>query len=151
MDAPIFEEHAWGRLQRGIGVTTRYGKYSVYKHFSPGLPPRPPLLHAPPRREGRRWLADTVLAGHRLQEGGALPERRPQGSTWTERPAGQCGQPHQGDGRRRVRGPVGQAERHPPAAEKEAEPEQAKARIPESPDAVVPAAPLVQEGRDVGE
>jgi hypothetical protein len=132
-------------------VTTRDGTYLVYKHCSPGLPPRPPVLHAPPRRQGRPWLADTVRAGHRLQEGGAFPERRPQSSTWTERPAGQCGQPHQGDGRRCVRGPVDQAESHPPAAEKEAEPEQAKARIPESPDAVVPAAAWVQEGRDIGE
>lgn len=40
---------------------------------------------------------------------------------------------------------------HPPAAEEEAEPEQAEASVPEPPDAVVPAAPLVQEGRDVGE
>ena len=90
-------------------------------------------------------------AGYRLQEDGALPEWRPQGSTWTGRPAGQRRQLHEGDGPRRVRGLVDHAEGHPPAAEEKAEPEQAEAGVPEPPDAIVPAAPLLQEGRDVGE
>jgi hypothetical protein len=72
------------------------------------------------------------------------------------RPAGYGAISHRLTGRARDPGPsssrpVDQAEGHPPAAEEEAEPEQAEAGVPEPPDAVVPAASLVQKSRDVGE
>jgi hypothetical protein len=117
--------------------------------------PQPPSLRRPCGRglgtsDGvARWTGSGLAALTRLR----LPDDRTL-PAWLDGhhapprgPGGPCWLPCRGD--RRRRGAGSQAEGPPPADEEE--PEQQEASPPETPGPVMPAAPLLQERRDVVE